>query len=371
MRNDEWGSYARPLTVGAILVRLVVIGAILACFAGAFAYVGGWLSPDRLTPDRVLAAIQNDGHSHAGFRRNHAKGVCATGWFDSNGQAASLSKATVLQTGHIPVVARFSLAGSLPFQPDTPQQIRALGLRIMPPGADEWRMAMINLPVFVADTVAAFYALAIDTAPDPSTGKPDPAKIQALFGEYPAIAKALGIVQQRVISSGFDDATYNGLDAFRFVNATGADTAVRWAFVPATPAPAGTGTPSAPGDKNYLFDGLIAHVAAHPLQWHMIVTIAQPGDPTAEPTVPWPADRRTIDAGTLTIDHLYAEADGPCTSITFDPLVLPDGVTPSDDPIPAARSAAYMRSLTLRDGEQAEKPPSAVTPQEVAAGGKS
>jgi catalase len=355
------------LSAGAVVVRLGVIGVILACFAGAFAYVGGFLSPDRLTPDRVLAAIQADGHSHPGFRRNHAKGVCATGFFDSNGQAASLSKATVFQAGHIPVVARFSLAGSLPFQPDTPQQIRALALRIMPPGGDEWRTAMINLPVFVADTIDGFYALAIDTAPDPSTGKPDPAKMKALFTDHPEIAKALGIVGHRVISSGFDDATYNSLDAFRFVGADGAETAVRWSMVPVSPA----ATTASSGNKDYLFDALIGQAAAHPLQWHLIVTVAQPGDPTAEPTVPWPADRRTVDAGTLTIDHMIAEADGPCTSVVFDPLVLPDGIKPTDDPIPAARSAAYARSLTLRDGEQAEKPPSAITPQDVAAGGKS
>ncbi len=365
MANDSRD--AQPLSAGAVVVRLGVIGVILACFAGAFAYVGGFLSPDRLTPDRVLAAIQADGHSHPGFRRNHAKGVCATGFFDSNGQAASLSKATVFQAGHIPVVARFSLAGSLPFQPDTPQQIRALALRIMPPGGDEWRTAMINLPVFVADTIDGFYALAIDTAPDPSTGKPDPAKMKALFTDHPEIAKALGIVGHRVISSGFDDATYNSLDAFRFVGADGAETAVRWSMVPVSPA----ATTASSGNKDYLFDALIGQAAAHPLQWHLIVTVAQPGDPTAEPTVPWPADRRTVDAGTLTIDHMIAEADGPCTSVVFDPLVLPDGIKPTDDPIPAARSAAYARSLTLRDGEQAEKPPSAITPQDVAAGGKS
>ncbi len=365
------GDARPPLTIAAILVRLAAIGAILACFAGAFAYVGGWFSPNRLTPDRVLAALQEDGRMHPGFRRNHAKGVCATGWFDSNGQAAALSRAAVFHTGRIPVVARFSLAGSLPFQPDTAAQIRAMALRIMPPGAEEWRTAMIDLPVFVADTVEAFYALLENAAPDPKTGKPDPAKMQAFFAAYPSSARALGIVGHRAISAGFGDATYNGLDAFRFIGPTGAETAVRWSFVPAAPAASGTAAPAKPDDKNYLFDSLIAQVAAHPLQWHMIVTVAQPGDATADPTMAWPADRRTIDAGTLTIDHLSAEADGACEAVVFDPLVLPDGIAPSDDPIPSARSAAYARSFRLRAGEAAEKPASAVTPQEIAAGGKS
>jgi hypothetical protein len=33
-------------------------------------------------------------------------------------------------------------------------------------------------------------------------------------------------------------------------------------------------------DKNYLFDDLIARLAREPLQWHLIVTIGQPGDAT-------------------------------------------------------------------------------------------
>jgi catalase len=142
-------------------------------------------------------------------------------------------------------------------------------------------------------------------------------------------------------------------------------------LVPETALAPEPDAPTQANDKNYLFDGLIAQVAAHPLQWHMMVTVAQPGDVTNDPTVPWPADRRTIDAGTVTIDKLTAEADGVCDAVVFDPLVLPDGIAPSDDPIPQARSAAYARSFTLRAGETVEKPASAITPQEVAAGGKS
>jgi len=50
--------------------------------------------------------------------------------------------------------------------------------------------------------------------------------------------------------------------------------------------------------------------------------------------------------------------------------VLPAGIEPSDDPLLSARSAVYARSFTLRAEENHEKPPSAVTPQDVQAGGK-
>jgi catalase len=50
-------------------------------------------------------------------------------------------------------------------------------------------------------------------------------------------------------------------------------------------------------------------------------------------------------------------------AINFDPLVLPNGITGSDDPLLSARSAAYSQSFTRRIGEP--KSPSAVTSSEV------
>ena len=42
----------------------------------------------------------------------------------------------------------------------------------------------------------------------------------------------------------------------------------------------------------------------HSVQWHPIVTVAQPGDPTDDSTLPWPPDRRRVDVGTLAIQTL-------------------------------------------------------------------
>jgi len=99
------------------------------------------------------------------------------------------------------------------------------------------------------------------------------------------------------------------------------------------------------------------------------VTLGRPGDPTDDATRPWPAGRSQIDAGTVTIDAASSEDDGRCTSVNYDPLVLPSGIEPSDDPLLSARSAAYARSFTLRAGEEHEKPPSAVTPRDVRTAG--
>jgi len=121
--------------------------------------------------------------------------------------------------------------------------------------------------------------------------------------------------------------------------------------------------PAAAQNKNYLFDALIARLRRGPVQWHLIITIGQPGDPTDDATLAWPDTREHVDVGTLTIDSVVDEARGSCRDINFDPLVLPNGIAPSDDPLLSARSAVYSQSFTRRAGETKE--PSAVTPAEI------
>jgi len=233
----------------------------------------------------------------------------------------------------------------------------------MPSKGEEWRTAMINLPVFPFATPQAFYNQLLALAPDPATGKPDPAKVQDFFAKYPESAKALKLIRSQPMSSGFENSTFNSLNAFRFINAKGETAWVRWSFVPVQPFAPISAAPPDKADTNYLFDTLIADVHRHPLQWYLIITIAQPGDPTDDATIPWPPHRKQIDAGTLTINQVESEDTNPARDINFDPLVLPDGIAASDDPLLSARSAVYMRSFTRREGEH--KSPSAVSPAEA------
>ena len=70
-------------------------------------------------------------------------------------------------------------------------------------------------------------------------------------------------------------------------------------------------------------------------------------------------------AGTVTIARAMSEETGACNDVNYDPLVLPEGISASDDPLLAARSSVYARSFTLRSAEKSEKPPSAIGPTEI------
>ena len=358
-----------PLTGVRAVTRLAAIGAVLLVVAVAFAYTAGWLSPHRLTQAKMMGAFDAVSGTHPGFRRNHAKGLCVTGWFDSNGNAVEWSKAAIFAAGRVPLIGRFALAGGMPAQEDKPATVRSMALRFVPSRGQEWRTGMNNIPVFPVNSAEGFYEQLLASKPDPATGKPNPAAMQEFLVRHPETVRALAVIKNRRVSSGFADSTFNSLDAFRLVNAAGDSVAVRWATIPLQEFAADTIAEGAHPDDNYLFDDLIARIHRQPLRWRLVFTIGEAEDPTNDATVPWPENRRNIDAGLVSIEHAFSEDDGPCADINYDPLVLPAGIDPSDDPLLSARSATYARSFTLRAAEKRKKLSAAVTIQEVRAGG--
>ncbi|MBF0850966.1 catalase family peroxidase [Gluconobacter sp. R75690] len=354
----------KPLVPSASALRWLGVVAAPTALALGFLWVGGWLTPHRLTQTSLLDALRAVDGTHPGFRRNHAKGVCVTGWFEGNSNAAGLSTASVLRPGRVPVVGRFALAGGMPFQADAPPKVRSLALRLMLPGGQEWRMGINDIPVFPVRTPQEFQDLQLASRPDPATGKPDPARVKAFRAAHPWLQAAGAQITHRPLSSGFADDTYRSLDSFLFVAVNGAKTAVRWSMVPLQPV---TPADAQVDDHDYLFRHLIDDLHAHPLQWRLMVTVAGNHDVIDDPSQGWADDDRRIEAGTLTLTTVESEEGGPCTGITFDPLVLPQGIRPSGDPILQARSAAYMRSFAARSGEKPPVP--AITPTMTAAPG--
>ncbi len=291
--------------------RLAGTAIVVLGVAGAFLYLGGWFNPEALTPARFADGFERVDGIHSGFRLNHAKGVCVSGSFESNGRGTRLSKAVVFKAGRVPIIGRFSLAGGNPYVADEPEMVRGLGLLFKLPDGEEWRTAMINTPVFGVNTPQAFYDRLLAAQPDPKTGKPDPEKMAAFLASHPETVQATKIIQSHPASSGFENSTYYGLNAFWFTDASGRSIPVRWSMVPVQPfAPANTTGPARP-DKNYLFDALIAGILQHPLQWRLIITIGQANDPTNDATIPWPDAREQVDVGTLTLDHVESEDNQP------------------------------------------------------------
>lgn len=334
--------------------RWVAIGAAVAAVVLAFGYVGGWLAPGRLTPKRIVDGLQAGSGEHPGYRRNHAKGICVSGYFEGNGTVAAYSTAPFFTSVKTPVVGRFALPGGNPYAPDSSVPIRSMALRLTAPDGQQWRTGMNSMPVFPVATPQAFYEQLQASQPDPRTHKPDPAKLQAFFASHPETGPFLAWVKGAKPSASYATETYQSLNAFYLVNRDGGRQAVRWRMVPEQQD--GAGDVASPGDPNVLGEDLTRRIAAGPQRWKLLITLAAQGDPVDDATKVWPADRTTLDAGTLVLDQVTPQDSGACRDVNYDPTVLPEGIRVSGDPILAARSAAYADSYLRRTSEEAGVP---------------
>jgi catalase len=335
-----------------ILLGIAAVGGFLALDLGAVAYAAGWLdSARRLTPDVFLQAFALVNGTQAGFRKNHAKGVAVAGHFDSNGNGREVSTAVVFRVGRTPVEGRFSLAGGNAHAADMAATARGLGLAFGFPDGAQWRTAMLNLPVFPDNSPQGFYDRLLASKPAADTGKPDPQAMAAFLKVHPETAKAMKVIAQSAPSPGFADSTFRSLNTFFMVNDSGVRTPVRWSLMPVASRrqPRRTGT-------NELFDALVRQIRSGPVQWRLMLTVGEPSDPLDDATLPWPADRRTIDAGTVTLTSIETERRGNARDINFDPLVLPPGIEPSEDPLLSPRSAVYAASYRVRTRESKSSP---------------
>ena len=81
------------LTRRGAVIGMAAVASIAAVDVGGFLYTGGWATPSALTLSRFAERFEQVYGHHDGSRRDHAKGLSATGTFASNGHPALLERA--------------------------------------------------------------------------------------------------------------------------------------------------------------------------------------------------------------------------------------------------------------------------------------
>ncbi|MGM7447795.1 catalase [Idiomarina loihiensis] len=283
--------------------------------------------------------LQQGANAHEGFRRAHAKGICLSGEFRSNGQLAGYSKAGLFETGSMPFIGRFSVAGNNPTAPDLKAPVRSLALSFAMSSTEQWRIAMNTPPVMAVKDPHTFYQQiqAIQAGPK---------AIQAFFAEHPESSEFLSWKAQYQPSGSFAAETYNSINAFYLVNSNGEKQAVRWTMQP---------TVSVSADNlegvDALHQEITNRVAKENIVFDWVFTLANEKDDENNPTKAWPDSREQITAGQIVITGVTPQLQGECHGINYDPLVLPTGIEATRDPILRARSAAYAESYRRRAKE--------------------
>ncbi len=302
---------------------------------------------------QMIQAFEGTFGAHQGQRRNHIKGTCASGEFVGTSEAAALSRSPLFTGKAIPVVARFSLGGGNPDVPDAAPAPRGMALEFHIPGGALQHITMIDLPIFGAMSPASFRDAIVAAKPDPKTGQPDPEKLKAYAASHPDAMALSKYTSGHNPTANYYQSTFFSIHTFKFIDANGAEHMVKWRFVPRDGTKEMTAAEMKAAPHDFLEKNLIERTRKGPAVWDMIVYVGEPGDPADNPTLAWPETRKHFTAGTLTIKQAAPQQKGAaCEPINFDPLVMADGIAPTDDPILLFRSPAYAVSFAKRLSNQ-------------------
>ena len=317
--------------------------AVLCAFSGV-------VHAEEVDPTALVDALSVLGGKPQNVRVSHQKGVCAVGSFTAAPGAKTISKAALLGGADIPALIRFSLAGPNPKVSDKAKPAaRGLSVRFdTPDGPTD--MVLISAPIFVAKTPAQFLGLLQSRAPDPATGKPNDEKVKAFVQANPEVTLQAKYLNERPLPASFTDAPYFGVHTFFFTGGDGARKAARWLIKPVDGGASLTDEEAKAKPDDFYAEALKTRLAAKPAAFDFALQFAEAEDDLVNPTVAWPESRAAVPVGRLTVTAI---AEGKplesCQTGMFNPVQLPDGIEPSDDPILQIRAAAYAISLSRRN----------------------
>jgi catalase len=146
----------------------------------------------------------------------------------------------------------------------------------------------------------------------------------------------------------FADEEYYSIDAFVFVNATGARQAVRYQMIPERVVHLAAAD-AAKQPPNFLMDELPERLKHGSVTFHLRAQLATAGDSTKDPTIAWPNDRKSVELGVLTINKVVADSAEAEKKLLFLPGALTEGIEKSDDPLIDIRDGAYALSFSRRN----------------------
>jgi catalase len=281
---------------------------------------------------------------HPGFRPAHAKGTMLTGTFTPSADAASLTRAPHMQRASTPVTARFSDSTGIPVVPDNDPNANPRGFALRFHLGEHVHTDIVSHSTdgFPARTGQEFLELLSAIAASSDGSKPSPTPVEVFLGTHP---KAFEFVQTpKPAPSSFARESYFGVTAMRFTNTDGVSRYGRYRIIPEAGNDHLDDAAVAVRSANYLFDELAQRIAKGPIEFRIMVQLANDGDTVDDATIHWPEDRTLLELGTVVLTEPVLDTAHAQKQIIFDPIPRVDGIEPSDDPLLELRAAIYLIS---------------------------
>lgn len=287
------------------------------------------------------------GGPHKGYRANHAKGVLVSGVFTPTPQASSISSAPHFKLATTPILVRYSDATGVPTIPDANGNAfpKGIAIRFSLPNDAVTDIVSISVNGFPAATPEDFLGL-LNAVRDSGASKAQPSPVEQFLVTHPAAAKFVSTPKLAPVS--FATQPFYGVNAFKFTNTQGNSVFGRYQILPVDGAHYLTQAEADKAAPDYLMQGIVKRVATKPVQYTLVLQLAEAGDNVNDPTAVWPDTRKTVALGVLSLNAAVADSASKEKTIMFNPLQLPTGIAPTQDPILLARPGAYAVSYGRR-----------------------
>lgn len=138
---------------------------------------------------------------------------------------------------------------------------------------------------------------------------------------------------------------YWGVSAFKLVDAEGKGTFVRWYLVPDAGVEPLEASLLETAEPDFLQKELQETLAkGEKIGFKLVAQVAEEGDNVNDATVHWPAERKVVELGSVTLEGVVEDHLAESKKLIFDPVPRVEGIEPSDDPLFEMRAAVYLMS---------------------------
>ncbi|HZZ29463.1 MAG TPA: catalase family peroxidase [Pirellulales bacterium] len=298
---------------------------------------------DKLSQD-LLKSFDDVFGLHPGFRPVHAKGLMCSGTFTPSAAAKQLTRAPQVARPSTNVIVRLSDFAGVPNVPDNHPEIaspRGMAIRFYLAEHVHSDIVGHSADGFPVRTGEEFLEFHRAVAASPSEA-PHPTPVEAFVMSHP---KALEFVQlPKPLPTSFARESFFAVSAFKFTNAEGASRFGRYRILPEAGNEYLTAEQAAKKSPNYLFEEWTERIGKGPIKYRILVQLAEAQDETADATIRWPADRKEVEFGVITLTQRVNDQEPEMRKIIFDPRPNVDGIEASADPLFEVRANLYLLS---------------------------
>jgi catalase len=290
---------------------------------------------------QILDALDAEFGLHPGFRPVHAKGLMCSGTFTPAADAAKLTRAPHASRASTPVTVRYSDFTGLPniADSDPNSSPRGMAIRFHLGEHDHTDIVAHSFDGFPVRTGEEFLEL---TRAATAAGAGRPEALYSFVASHPSTKRF--VEAPKPIPTSFAREAFFAVTSFKFTGADGMSRHGRFRMRPDAGTEYLSSEEATAKPASFLFDEMTPRLARGPVKLGVFVQMAEPGDDVTDASVTWPASRREIPFGTITLTTRVDDQVPDRWRIIFDPLPRVDGIDSSGDPLTQMRADIYLLS---------------------------